>query len=646
MVARDISPEAIPVQHGGQVAASKLGLENAVVIALSKRLGITSLFHMQAEVVSYILEAAGHDVVLCAPTGSGKTLAYCLPILSALSTRIVPRLRAVIVVPTRDLAVQVHSVVSSLAHDLDISVALAIGASSVQREIATVCAAEILIATPGRLLEHTQNSPGFSLSYVQFLVLDESDRLLQDSFYGWAETVIPACGTRPISNLADVPTGLAAVAIHPASHRRPGQGTRRKPRIILASATQTRNLKRLALLELQQPKVFVTSSNGEMIEEYESVIAEGDNRTERYSIPSTLEEEAYVLNHPQEKPIALLKLLGIAKHIGPSENENDAKLKVLPLTGSRLVFTNSVESAHRLARFLELSVEKSRSNVNVFEMSGNRSVERRAHVLAAVDVSRQTAEHPVPSCGKCTIVVCSDILARGMDISSVDAVINYDVPVHVNTYLHRVGRTARAGRRGLAITLLLAKQARHFKAMVRSIERGDVKLRIRSLVWRDENFGSILPLVDAMLCSLKRVLRREQLGLLQADCCLPAYTLHELGNPSLDVYKRNDESEDESLDGGCQGEENKEGARSGESTMKRFKPNPMKSTTVSKSPFCDVTVGDTLAGDHAFETDEDAQSGSEESPTDSFSDLICAQIAKNFLGSVDSRTSRATEEAH
>jgi ATP-dependent RNA helicase DDX51/DBP6 len=653
------------VAQGGAVSIATLGLAPAVVESLSANLGISSLFSMQAAVVSHLTGAPDRDVVLCAPTGSGKTLAYALPILSSLASRVVPRLRAVIVVPTRDLAAQVHRVFTALVSagpgtpGPDISVAVAVGASSVRREAPAVCAAEILIATPGRLVEHTNKTPGFSLQAVTFLVLDESDRLLQESYYGWADVVVPACGRREVCGTSSpaclqIPTGLAAIAIHPVAA---GSGagfaraTRRRPRIFLASATQTRNPKRLALLDLQRPVHFVTNNNKDTVGRGgsdEEPSGAGEKLAKRsvtskaatlqadltiedkYHVPDSLVERAFVVNNPRDKPFALAKLLGLLQ---PSEaavrlvqteaaqaaqeactangdEGNDAKprgnsvLESLPAGGSTLVFTKSVEAAHRLARLLELFVAHSRTHMTVLEISGDLPAERRAYVVAAVGASVNSES------AKKTVVVCSDVLARGMDISSVDVVINYDAPVHVNTYLHRVGRTARAGRAGLSITLLVAKEARHCKAMVRSINRGSATMKFRSLIWADEHFEAILPSVDAALRALKRVLRREQLGLIATDNCLPEHSTAELSRSiSMAAYD--------------------------DAKARALKRRRME---VSAAPLSRWTRDQRCVGEGANKNEplgnvdvDITGADNDDSDDDDFFELLRAQVARNFL---------------
>jgi ATP-dependent RNA helicase DDX51/DBP6 len=672
------------ITQGGSVSAADLGLSPQVVESLANSLGITTLFSMQAAVVSHLTCVPDRDVVLCAPTGSGKTLAYALPIVSALSSRVVPRLRAVVIVPTRDLAAQVHRVFAALVSTgpgtpgPDLSVAVAVGASSVSREAPAVCAADILIATPGRLVEHTKNTPSFSLQFVSFLILDESDRLLQDSYYGWADVVVPACGKEVLlpgaaaTKTPRTPAGLAALFIHPVTAGIGAVSTRamrRRPRMILASATQTRNPKRLVLLDLQRPVYFVTGSGDNtgaggvegrgsdadgghpeagsaatavaadcdgsgdrgvnvVTKKTDSMpLSHGVTTFDRYHVPESLIERAYVVNHPSDKPVALAKLLGLMQPSDTDISRAQAQasqgrqatfvdqevqgavkpagigvLKAVPAGGATLVFTKSVEAAHRLARLLELFASCSRADMTVLEISGDLPAERRRYVVSAVQASVKGTQETS------TVVVCSDVLARGMDISSVDVVVNYDVPVHVNTYLHRVGRTARAGRTGLAITLILAKQARHCKAMVRSIDRGSATMKFRSIVRADEHFDAMLPSVEAALSGLKRVLRREQLGLIAVDECLPDHTLTELRQ--LIVTAANDDETPRA--------------------HKRRRPENAYGLDSRWTPGHDG--GDDAGEDeHGISVDVVGRGATDGVDEDDFSDLLRAQVARNFL---------------
>lgn len=613
---------------------SELGLCYNVSKGLLERLRIDNLFSMQAAVARHIMSHRDRDVVLCAPTGSGKTLAYALPVVSVLSNRVVARLRAVIVVPTRDLAAQIYNVFLALAFHTNLVIVFAVGATSTSREADSVCKADVLIATPGRLVEHTKNNSNFSLQSVEFLVLDESDRLLQDSFYSWVEIVVPHCGRRRTRLDYDVPTGLAAVAIHPTvgvTASGESKPFRKPPLMILASATQTRNPKRLAMLSLQRPKVFITSAMAlQELDAKNASFSGSEDYAEKYCVPDTLVEKGYVLQEAREKPVALAMLLGM-KFTGNSETSmlgTKIGIQPFPLSGSRLIFTNSVESSHRLARLLEILTSRTRSKMTVLEISGNLPAERRSYVVNAIaqckgkdELLRQSRSEI--SSEKCIVVVSSDVLARGMDMTSVDVVINYDAPIHGSTYLHRVGRTARAGRSGTAVTMLLSKQARHFKRMARSIDRGSAKLKLNNINWVNEEFNQVLPEVEIALRSMKRILRREQLGLILTDACLPDHVLLELGVRA--TYRRRDregQSKMRTMDQRqhvqCQRRMHIESgaiANEGDAIMAIQKHNEFDAATLRNENIVD----DTGLSDESL------------SDCDSFSDFIAAQIAHNFL---------------
>ncbi|KAB1222687.1 DEAD-box ATP-dependent RNA helicase 1 [Morella rubra] len=175
---------------------------------------MSSLFPVQVAVWQETIGPGAFERDLCinSPTGSGKTLAYALPIVQMLSTRAVKCLRALVVLPTRDLAFQVKAVFDAIAPAVGLSVGLAVGQSSIADEIselikrpkieAGICydpedimlelesSVDILVATPGRLIDHINTTKGFTLEHLCYLVVDETDRLLREAYQSWLPTVL------------------------------------------------------------------------------------------------------------------------------------------------------------------------------------------------------------------------------------------------------------------------------------------------------------------------------------------------------------------------------------------------------------------------------------------------------------------------
>lgn len=523
-------PNHVHFKSDKKLSFSKTAIDPRLIQCL-KDMGIAKLFQMQGKILSHVLEASakaqGGDVVLCAPTGSGKTLAYALPIVQNLLDRRMPKLRAVIVVPTRDLASQVYNVFTALAERFGISVAVAVGSSMFAVEAQQVASCEILICTPGRLVDHARNGEHLVLKHVRYLVVDESDRLLEESYHGWIEVVIPLLGTDvealPGSGnkkQKSTPSGLLALAINPEVASRAGAtlsgASREHVRKILVSATQTRNPTRLVALDVRNPTFFEPKTDSD---------GSGENAEVKYSVPSTMTERGWVVKEIQFKPMGLLRVLGWIsadgmRNVGTANDDPD-----FAVTGTKLVFTNSVESAHRLCRLLELCAYALGREGDVLEMSGELTAKRRSTVLETV---RHAQAARKGGKGRFLVVVCSDVLARGMDILNVDSVINYDAPIHINTYLHRAGRTARAGSSGLVGTLLLGKQVRHFRQMVHEADRGERKVLTKDLHLDVPIDSDAAENLSKSLNCLKRVLYREKLGLLSRGHPLPGFALYEL----------------------------------------------------------------------------------------------------------------------
>ncbi|KAK9824495.1 hypothetical protein WJX72_010815 [[Myrmecia] bisecta] len=378
--------------------------------------GYHELFPVQAAVWR---ELAGglsteHDLCLCAPTGSGKTLAYALPVLQGLAGRQLVYLRALVVLPTRDLAEQVYAVFAALCPFLGLRVGLAAAKGTLAAEAAFLgppggaepaCGVDILVATPGRLMAHLHGTAGFGLSQLRFLVVDETDRLLRQAYQDWLPHVVAA--TAP----------PAALPWQQAGHR---------PRVVklIVSATLTQDPSKIERLALHCPRyVAMTAAD------------------HRYKLPPQLQELKLVVA-AERKPLLLLALL----------HELNGQ--------ATIVFTASVDATHRLFLLLEAVPTLS---AQVVEYSSHVDAAKRAANLAAF------------RSGRAKVLVASDAMTRGMDVVGIENVINFDAPVYAKTYVHRAGRTARAGRGGSVFTMLRPEDVRHFKGLLRKVDNTYVK---------------------------------------------------------------------------------------------------------------------------------------------------------------------------
>ena len=388
-----------------------------------QKMEIQHLFPIQLDLLSKLKSTKNYsrfranDLLVNASTGSGKTLAYAIPIVEALLDRIVPRTRCLVVVPTRDLALQVKETFDQLIVGTGLSLGLAIGSTSFQLEqnhLMTIngeTKCDILVATPGRLIDHLES--GLSLSTLRFLVLDEADRLMTQYYHGWLDILYSKF---PSSTLP----------------RRLGQNDDYTFPVLklLFSATISTDPRELESLQLYQP----------------ILVSLGDSQTNtNITLPATLEEGFMVLEQA-DKPLFILEqlLTKDSTHI--------------------LVFVNSIEKAERLSDLINSCLENNFS----LPMSSNQS-----------NSDRKKAIQKFKS-GSVRMLIATDLLCRGVDFgSNVSMVINYDLPNNLITFVHRVGRTARAGKPGLAWTLVEPPQAHWFKKTIldKSLARNIVKRR-------------------------------------------------------------------------------------------------------------------------------------------------------------------------
>ncbi|EKM83062.1 hypothetical protein AGABI1DRAFT_33446 [Agaricus bisporus var. burnettii JB137-S8] len=318
---------------------------------------------IQVEALPHALE--GRDIIGVAATGSGKTAAFGLPILQKLWEE--PKgLFACVLAPTRELAYQISQQLESLGSAMGARCAVIVGGMDMPAQaIALAKRPHIVVATPGRLMDHLEKTKGFNLRNIKFLVLDEADRLLDLDF-----------GTIIDKILKLIP---------------------KERTTYLFSATMTTKVAKLQRASLSNPVRVEVST--------------------KYQTVSTL-LQYYLLMPLKDKDAYLVYLANTLAQ------------------NSIIIFTRTVHDASRLSIILRTL------GFPAVPLHGQLSQSQRLGALGQF------------KSGGRRVLVATDVASRGLDIPSVDVVINFDIPTHSKDYIHRVGRTARAGRAGKSITLV------------------------------------------------------------------------------------------------------------------------------------------------------------------------------------------------
>jgi ATP-dependent RNA helicase RhlE len=323
---------------------------------------------------------AGKDVLGRAQTGTGKTAAFMLPLLQRLKDG--DGLRALVLCPTRELAIQVAESGRDYAKHVPMWIGCVYGGTPVQKDVRDLRAGyDVLVATPGRLIDHLERG-NVDLSELQTLVLDEADRMLDMGF-------------RPQINqiLKHIP---------------------KQRQTLFFSATLPNDVKSLAYDSLREPVTVEAAP--------QKVTAEG------------VEQFVYPVD-PKKKTELLLELL------------NRPGMEMV------IVFTRTKMGADKLIARLQ------KAGVSATVMHGDRSMKDRVKALDAF------AE------GQARVLVATDVAQRGLDVEGISHVVNYDVPQEPDSYVHRVGRTARAGQKGEAITFMSPAEIGELRAIEYHIGR-------------------------------------------------------------------------------------------------------------------------------------------------------------------------------
>ncbi|GAD94344.1 ATP-dependent RNA helicase [Paecilomyces variotii No. 5] len=335
----------------------------------------------------------GKDIVGGAVTGSGKTGAFIIPILERLlyRPRKVPTSRVAILMPTRELAVQCYNVATKLATFTDITFCQLVGGFSLrEQENVLKKRPDVIIATPGRFIDHMRNSASFTVDTLEILVLDEADRMLED---GFAHELNEILTTIPKSR-----------------------------QTMLFSATMTNSVDKLIRVGLNRPVRLMVDS--------------------KKSTVTTLVQE-FVRLRPGREGKRLGYLMYLCKEI---------------YTGRVIIFFRQKREAHRVRIVFGLL------GLKAAELHGSMTQEQR---IKSVEDFRE---------GRVAFLLATDVASRGLDIKGVETVINYEAPQSHEIYLHRVGRTARAGRSGRACTIAAEPDRKVVKQAVKASKAQGAKV--------------------------------------------------------------------------------------------------------------------------------------------------------------------------
>jgi ATP-dependent RNA helicase RhlE len=355
--------------------------------------GYTDPTPIQAQAIPAVL--AGRDVMGGAQTGTGKTAGFTLPMLhriarhaNASSSPARHPVRCLILTPTRELAMQVHESVVTYGKHLPLRSVCIYGGVDIKPQTAELREGrEIVVATPGRLLDHVQQR-SVNFSQVEFVILDEADRMLDMGF---------------------IPDIRRILAMLPKERQS-----------LLFSATFSEEIKKLADTMLKDPQLIEVAR--------------------RNTVSETITHRMYAVDSDRKRYL-LLHMLNAAPDM------------------QALVFVGTKFGTARLATWLE------RQGVNAVAIHGDKSQQQRTEALEAFKT------------GTARVLVATDVAARGLDIDDLPHVINYELPHVAEDYIHRIGRTGRAGKLGDATSLVAPEE----KPRLNDIERL-IKLKIEQVV--------------------------------------------------------------------------------------------------------------------------------------------------------------------
>ncbi|MBN2087365.1 DEAD/DEAH box helicase [Candidatus Peregrinibacteria bacterium] len=350
-------------KHSNELSFYNLGLDAPILKVLDK-LQFKIPTPIQAQAIPDAL--TGEDIIGVAQTGTGKTLAFSLPIIQRLIHN--PG-RGLILLPTRELAIQVEETLHKVAQSFGLRTAMIIGGARMGGQIRDLRNnPHVIIGTPGRIINHIQDKT-IKLDDVSVLVLDEADRMLDMGFAPQIKRILQI-----------VPS---------------------KRQTMLFSATMPKEIINIAMQYMKTPTHVEVARQG--------TTAEG------------VDQEIYIVSRNQK--MQLMRIM-LDRH-----------------SGSTLVFSRTKHGAKRICKDLN------NMGIRAAEIHSNRSLGQRKQALDGF------------KSGRFRVLVATDIAARGIDVNDIALVLNFDVPEYAEDYVHRIGRTGRAGKKGRAITFIMPSQS-------------------------------------------------------------------------------------------------------------------------------------------------------------------------------------------
>ncbi|XP_075155695.1 putative ATP-dependent RNA helicase CG8611 [Haematobia irritans] len=468
------------------IKVDSLDLHAHTVKNLADVLGITQLTTVQKKTVPKAME--GKDLLVRSQTGSGKTLAYALPVVEKLQA-IRPKLTrecgimAVVIVPTRELAIQTYELFLKLVKPFTWLVpGVLMGGERRKAEKARLRKGiNILVGTPGRLVDHLLHTESLKMNKAKFLILDEADRLLEMGYERDVKQIVEGIDKQRTDSAKEEP-------LEPLQR-------------LLLSATLTAAVQKLAGLTLNEP-VFIDNSdedpekaittvdgyNKESIEAATAEILDGEDSTGILTIPENL-KLTYVVVTPK---LRLVTLSGLLAH----EYRGKEKFKAL-------IFMSTMEMVNFHHDLLNEQLTQKVLDEDDDEVAKEESDDDEEPLLKGLrffrlhgsmsQTERQGVFKGFREC-KSGVLLATDVVGRGIDVPEIDLVVQYSPPQKTADFVHRVGRTARAGRNGRAVLFLTPSEVQFVRYLENKrirISQGDMDVYLKALNEADDEANTI-----------------------------------------------------------------------------------------------------------------------------------------------------------